>query len=159
MTLISPLRKSEQPVGDDVLVRRVRIRMGHAVSHPRAIEVSASNGNVTLSGPVLQSELGHLLSCVSKTRGVKGVENQLDARERAEGEWALAGKMHHPGWRRALVPTGVLAGATGSALAYYGVMYARDKMKPPRHRIIDSAMNMIPFVKHNHVSWWKRPFA
>lgn len=158
MTVISPLRKPERPVSDDVLVHRVRTRMGRVVSHPRAIEVSASNGNVTLSGPVLKSELDHLLSCVSKIRGVKGVENRMDVRERHEGELA-AGEMHRSGWRRALVPTGVLAGATGSALAYHGVMYARDKMKPPRHRIISSAMNMIPFVKHNHVSWWKRPFA
>jgi len=159
MTAISPLRRPEGPVSDDVLVHRVRTRMGHVVSHPRAIEVSASNGNVTLSGAVLKSQVDDLLSCVSRIRGIKGVENRMDVRDQLAGESADEMAMRRSGWRRALVPTGVLAGATGSALAYYGVMYARDKIRPPKRGIIDSAMNMLPFVKHNHVSWWKRPFA
>lgn len=97
---------------------------------------------------------------LSKSRP-KSVENRLDVREHLESEPALEGEsaMHH-NRRRALVPsTGVLAGATGGALAYYGVMYAREKMKPPRRKLIDSAMNMIPFMKHNNISWWRRPFA
>ena len=159
MTVIAPLRQPDGPVTDDVLVHRVRTRMGRVVSHPRAIDVSASNGNVTLSGAVLKSQVDDLLLCVSRTRGVKGIENRMDVREQPTGESADEMAMRRSGWRRALVPTGVLAGATGSALAYYGVMYARERMRPTKRGIIDSAMNMLPFVKHNHVSWWKRPFA
>ena len=54
--------------------------------------------------------------------------------------------------------TGVLA-ATGGALAYYGVMHAREKARPPHRKLIDGAMNMIPFIKHNNVAWWQRPFV
>jgi hypothetical protein len=159
MTMVSPLRKESLPVSDDVLEHRIRTKMGRAVSNPRAISVSVSEGNIKLSGPVLKSEARRLLSCVSRIRGVNSVENRLDVREQAEAEASLQGAERHSNWRRALVPTtGVLA-ATGGALAYYGMVYARERAKPTHRKLIDGAMNMIPFVKHNHVAWWQRPFA
>src|SRR6185369_8161518 len=59
---------SEQPA-DSVLVDRVRSKLGRAVSHPSAIKVTAKDGNVTLAGPILASEVPHLLSCVKWTAG------------------------------------------------------------------------------------------
>jgi osmotically-inducible protein OsmY len=67
-----------EQVDDDVLVERVRAQIGRPVSHPRAIQVSASNGEVTLSGQILRSELDELLDCVGRIRGVKAVHNALD---------------------------------------------------------------------------------
>src|SRR5437763_1294527 len=49
-------RLREDHVSDDVLVERVRSQMGRVVSHPRAIEVMAHNGRVTLRGPILANE-------------------------------------------------------------------------------------------------------
>src|ERR1044072_9516076 len=71
--LISEIKcrlSSEQPE-DSVLVDRVRSKLGRIVSHPAAIVVTADNGNVTVAGPVLTSEVPHLLSCVKWIPGVK----------------------------------------------------------------------------------------
>jgi hypothetical protein len=65
-----------EQVSDDVLVERVRSKIGRCVSHPRAIEVSAHQGCVVLSGPVLAEEVPSLLGCVWRVRGVRGVEDQ-----------------------------------------------------------------------------------
>src|SRR5437868_2972955 len=45
------------PVSDQALTERVRARLGRLVSHPGAIDVSAHDGEVTLSGPVLADEV------------------------------------------------------------------------------------------------------
>jgi hypothetical protein len=65
-------------VDDVVLVERVRAELGRLVSHPRTIDVEASNGRVTLHGPVLQTELNHLLRAVERVRGVREVVNELE---------------------------------------------------------------------------------
>ncbi len=66
-----------EKVDDDTLVARLRSQLGHAISQPRLIEVSANDGNVTLNGSVPANELNDLFSCVSGTRGVKEVESHL----------------------------------------------------------------------------------
>jgi osmotically-inducible protein OsmY len=68
---------------DDVLVERVRSKLGHCVSHPHAIEVKADNGRVTLSGPILEREVAVLLACVTSIRGVDEVENRLEVHRHA----------------------------------------------------------------------------
>src|SRR5262249_28147384 len=62
---------------DDTLSARVRSRMGRAVSHPGAIEVTARDGVVKLSGDALIHEVDALLSCARSTPGARGVDNQL----------------------------------------------------------------------------------
>jgi hypothetical protein len=57
----------------------VRARMGHLVSHPRAIEATVEDGVVRLSGQVLAKELDGLLSQVSGMKGVRKVHNALSA--------------------------------------------------------------------------------
>src|SRR5512143_749236 len=73
----SALRR--EAVTDDVLVARVRSHMGRVVSHPRAIEVAAHDGRVTLSGPILAHELRPLMRCVWRVHGVRDVENRLES--------------------------------------------------------------------------------
>ena len=72
---------SSDDAPDEVIVQRVRSKIGRVVSHPSSIEVTADGGRVTLSGPVLASETDELLSIVSKVRGVKDVENRLEVHE------------------------------------------------------------------------------
>jgi hypothetical protein len=117
---------SSDEVSDDVLVARVRSKMGRVVSHPHAVEVTADQGRVTLSGPVLAREVGELLSCASRVSGVTGVENRLEVHEEAGNVSALQG-----GRRRAdrfeffqenwSPMARLLAGVTGGALAAYGL--------------------------------------
>jgi hypothetical protein len=70
---------STEPRDDAQLRERVRSRMGHLVSHPRAIEVSVEDGVVRLSGQVLAAELDAMLSQLTHMPGVRKVHNALTA--------------------------------------------------------------------------------
>jgi osmotically-inducible protein OsmY len=71
-------RLRREAVDDTVLEERVRSTIGHAVSHPGAIEVSVSDGRVTLQGSVLEQELDDLLRAVGRVGGVSEVVNELE---------------------------------------------------------------------------------
>jgi len=77
-------RLRSEPVSDDILVARVRSQMGHVVSHPSAISVSAQDGRVTLSGAILAGEARRLLTSTAAVRGVKGVDDRLQMHEKPE---------------------------------------------------------------------------
>jgi hypothetical protein len=116
----------EESPSDDVLVERVRSRIGHVVSHPRAIDVTASGGKITLRGPVFEAEVDRLLSSVAGVPGVDSVEKLLEVHETAENVPALQGGIE-PGGRpfellqRIWSPsTTALMAASGGALAFYG---------------------------------------
>jgi uncharacterized membrane protein len=79
-------------VSDDVLVQRVRSRMGRAVSHPHAVEVSAADGRVTLHGPVLAGEAEPLLAAVERVPGVTSVDDRLEVHTRDQAIPALQGE-------------------------------------------------------------------
>jgi len=74
-------RFRQEAVDDTILQERVRSALGHAVSHPGAIEVSVSDGRVTLQGSVLEQELDKLLSAVGGVAGVSDVVNELEAHQ------------------------------------------------------------------------------
>ncbi|HWW75460.1 MAG TPA: BON domain-containing protein, partial [Pyrinomonadaceae bacterium] len=88
------------------------------------IEVTASEGRVTLRGIVRSEEYDGLFRSVSKVRGVREVENQLKLKVR-HGETTAAahangnGNGVHNG-RPRLAPVRLLAVVTGSGLALYG---------------------------------------
>jgi hypothetical protein len=71
-------------VDDVVLTERVRSKLGFMVRHPSFIDVRVSEGRVTLSGRVLSDEVQQLMRGVAAVRGVRDVENRLEAHERAE---------------------------------------------------------------------------
>lgn len=66
----------EQPT-DDVLIARVKSRLGHVLHHAHQLEVSAKDGVVTLKGKVTHPECYHALNCVRHTPGVLDVENNM----------------------------------------------------------------------------------
>jgi hypothetical protein len=67
-----PSRNWEQDeVRTTKLVARIKSKMGRYVSHPSAVNVTARNGHVTLSGPILADETRALIDCVN---GVPGRE-------------------------------------------------------------------------------------
>jgi hypothetical protein len=65
-------------VGDDVLHERVRARIGQVIGHARSVQASVEDGRVTLTGPVLESEVGRLVRRVGQVRGVQDVVNRLE---------------------------------------------------------------------------------
>jgi hypothetical protein len=79
------------PVIDEVLVSRVRSRIGRVVSHPHSIKVSAHEGVIALSGPIVANEVLPLIICASRAHGVKKVENFLEVYKDAGNIPALQG--------------------------------------------------------------------
>jgi MYXO-CTERM domain-containing protein len=123
---------NRRPVSDDVLVERVRARLGRVASHPRAIDVVARGGCVTLAGDVLATELAPILSAVTDVRGVKDVENQMTAHATTDGVPSLQGESERPaqwlawsksGWS----PTAKVVGGA-ALLAVAGAAAARRRM-------------------------------
>jgi len=84
---------------DHIIVERVRARLGRFVSHPGSIEVTATDGIVTLRGPVLRHEVDDLLKVVRAVPGVKGVENQLQVHADSLHVPGLQGGVPRPGER------------------------------------------------------------
>jgi uncharacterized membrane protein len=126
--LLSELRSmvNTEEVSDDVLIARVRSKLGRVVSHPKAIRVMAEQGIVRLEGPVLTEEEQGIIGTVSKIQGVKGLENRLEVHEDKDIPSLQGGALRH-GERFELMqqnwsPTArVLAGATGGAMCVYGM--------------------------------------
>jgi uncharacterized membrane protein len=82
---------------DEVLVQRVRSKIGRYISHPSAIEVTAKNGSVRLAGPVLAHEVDDLFCGVRSVRGVRDIEDHLDVHKSAENISALQGGVPRTG--------------------------------------------------------------
>lgn len=119
-------RFSSEPVDDAVLVDRVRSKLGRIVSHPSAVQVTAENGNVTLSGPILTAEVPELLACANRVSGVNEVINNLEAHDEPGNHPALQGGRERPGNRSEFMQENwspaarFVAGAAGASLAVYG---------------------------------------
>jgi hypothetical protein len=69
---------------DHTISERVRSALGRVASHPKNIEVTVHDGIVTLCGCALRNEVQNIVRTVSRTRGVLGVENQLETGDRRE---------------------------------------------------------------------------
>lgn len=112
---------------DDVVVDRVRARLGRVVTHPHAIGVTAQAGLVTLTGPILASEVEPLVAAVRRVRGVREVEHRLDVHRTPGDISALRGagreRTQRPDpFQRSWSPTTrTVAAATGGALALYAL--------------------------------------
>ena len=114
-----------EPVSDVVLEQRVRSQLGRAVSKPCDVEALAAGGGVTLRGVVRAGEVERLLRRVSRVRGVRSVESQLNvkglhAAGHANGEaGGNNGTNHTPD--RPSMSARLLATVAGGGLAFYGV--------------------------------------
>ena len=82
---------TDEQVTDDVLVDRVRSKLGRFPVHIEAIDVSANNGTITLSGPILADEVPRVLRATRFVRGVKEIDNQLSVQAEAGNLPALQG--------------------------------------------------------------------
>lgn len=117
---------SGEHVSDDTVRERVRAEMGRVVSHPSSIIATVRDGRVILSGPILERELEPFLSCVRSVRGVRDVDNRMDAHETADDIPGLQGGRDRIGTQSTRLQENwppaarVLVGAAGGALALYG---------------------------------------
>ena len=79
-------------VTDDVLVDRVRSRLGRIPVHIGAFDISAKDGVVTLRGQILADELPRVVRAARFVRGVKEIDNQFEVHERPASVPALQGQ-------------------------------------------------------------------
>lgn len=120
-------RLGRGPLNDRVLCERVRSRMGRAVSHPGAVEVSATGGRLTLSGRILANDVGRLMRYVWAVPGVRDVENRLEIHQSAGNVSDLQGESKRTGARWEISqenwsPAMRLAvGTAGAGLIGYGL--------------------------------------
>ena len=110
---------------DRVVCARVLSELGRVASHPRAIDVQARSGVVTLIGDALASEIPSIVGCVEAVRGVDEVENQLTPHAdagRVPSQQASARPSHWPSWvRSGWSPTAMLVAGVGAAAAAVAV--------------------------------------
>lgn len=115
------------PVTDEVLVERVRAKLGRYSSHPRAIAVTALNGRVGLAGDILAAEVQSLYDAVCAVRGVQYVDNNLTVHQSAQGVSSLQGGSAPAGERFELAQESwtpgvrLVAGGAGALLLLYAL--------------------------------------
>ncbi|HYY69063.1 MAG TPA: BON domain-containing protein, partial [Terriglobales bacterium] len=166
-------RREEMP--DAVIAERVRARLGRLVSHPNSIEVTAQQGRVTLSGPVLEHEVRELISRVRSIRGVRDVNNRLDIHKQPGNVPGLQGGSGRTGQRIELLQenwapgTRLLVGAAGLmaiagargrgiiktplALAGAGMLLRAATNLPLRRSLgLDGSRRGIEFQKTVHIA-------
>jgi uncharacterized membrane protein len=109
-------------VSDEVLVEQVRSRIDRVISFPHFVEVSARDGDITVRGAVLESELDNLLSAVSSIRQVASVHKELRTyREPRDIPGLQHGEIRRRNPATGWTPAARLAmGVAGGALAIYG---------------------------------------
>jgi BON domain-containing protein len=117
---------------DARLIERVRAALGRVCSHPRAIDVEALDGEITLRGDVLGPEAEAVLAAVGSVRGVTEVVDELEKYAAADGVPSLQGRgrIREPSLnlvqRRWAPATRTLVGMAAIAAAAFSVAaYAR----------------------------------
>jgi uncharacterized membrane protein len=119
--------RHDEPVDDQIVVERVRAKLGRLVSHPHAIEVTSTDRVVRLRGPILEREADSLIRGVRRVSGVDDVIDELDRHEQAGNVPALQGgrppvgerlDAFRPNWAPT---TRVFLGTAGAAVAGAGI--------------------------------------
>ena len=106
---------------DRRLIEQVRAALARACSYPRAIDVDAMDGQVTLRGSIIAHELNDLVAAIWRVRGVKAVSNELESRFSMEDISDLHDRYRQRRWPRAAQALMTAAGlaATGVCIAAY----------------------------------------
>lgn len=121
-------RLSDQGAPDWILEERVRSNLGRIAAPTRAVTVTADGGRVSLSGPILREDEDSIVKTAMRTRGVHGVDNQLQMVDDPQDIPALQGspsprRQARPEWaqRNWSPATRLLSSVGGSLLTLYGL--------------------------------------
>ena len=121
-------RLSDEGAPDWILEERVRSNLGRTGRRSGVVDVRADGGRIFLSGQVLREDEDAIVKAALRTRGVHGVENQLQVVDDPRDIPALQGE---PSPRRGAAPdwqqrnwspaTRLLSSVGGSLLTLYGL--------------------------------------
>ena len=119
-------RLSDQDAPDWILEERVRSNLGRLAS--RGVDIQADGGRIILRGPILRENVGSILRAASRTRGVHGVENQLQVFDNVADmpniqSSASASRGAMPEWKQGYWSPAMrlLTGVGGSLMTLYGL--------------------------------------
>lgn len=119
---------SDEGAPDWILEERVRSNLGRLALHTGGVTVRADGGRIYLSGPVLREDEDAVVKAALRTRGVRGVENQLQVFDDPDSIPALQGEPSprrnpRPDWlqRNWSPSTRLLSSVGGSLLTLYGL--------------------------------------
>jgi uncharacterized membrane protein len=120
-------RVFSEPAPDEVILGRVRSRLGRAVAHAHAhaLDLEVKDGRAILRGPVLTAEAEEVLRCV---RGTMGVREVIDRMERHVTPGMIQSLQAESRSREKLMWTPALqlaAVAGGAGLVGYGALVKR----------------------------------
>lgn len=109
-------------VPDAVLESKIKARVARTVARPDAVQVRVSNGTVSLQGTARKEEIGRLAESLPGLRGVKSVENGLEALTPPFTSWDDAEPVSGPNDARKgrLLALNLILTAAGIALTYAG---------------------------------------
>jgi len=86
------LRQDDEDLAEDVIIARVRSRLGRVTMHAHAIAVKLKEGNeIELKGPALASEHDRIVRAAARVRGVDHIDDDLVVYEDADGVPGLQG--------------------------------------------------------------------
>lgn len=71
----------EEYVSDEVVLERVRSKIGHVAHDPHKIQIHVSDRHVVVSGKVRPHEVNKLVHAIRRVRGVVGVEERFGPRQ------------------------------------------------------------------------------
>lgn len=121
-------RLSDEGAPDWILEERVRSNLGRTGRRSGVVDARADGGRIFLSGQVLREDEDAIVKAALRTRGVHGVENQLQVVDDPRDIPALQGE---PSPRRGAAPdwqqrnwspaTRLLSSVGGSLLTLYGL--------------------------------------
>jgi len=119
---------SDQGAPDWILEERVRTNLGRIARHSRALQVQADGGRIYLRGPALRGEVDALVKTAVRTRGVHGVENEIQIFDTPEDIPALQAppsprRQGLPEWQQQNWSPAMrlISGVGGSLLTLYGL--------------------------------------
>jgi len=72
-------REREMGIDNDILVERIRSKLGRVCSHPKLVNIQVRNGHVWLTGLALKREIPRVYQIVKSVRGIHSVSNALQA--------------------------------------------------------------------------------
>ena len=120
-------RLSEEGIPDWILEERVRSNLGRTASYTRGVGVRAEDGRVYLTGPAMREDQDAIVKAAIRTRGVRGVENQLQVVDSQQEITGFPSEPSMPGQTRSEArhtwspSTRLLSSVGGSLLTLYGL--------------------------------------
>ncbi len=77
LPVLRPRHDAQTVDADHHLLGRVRLALAQTIADPRAVDVRVHDGTVILKGPATEEQIAEMVTCASRVRGIREVDNRL----------------------------------------------------------------------------------